>query len=227
MYLVLDLETTSNIIKDRVGNPFYNFILCYGLKYERSILTEGCLISKASDTMPNKWLERVDIIIGHNIKYDLLYLWKNEDLQKAFKHGLRIWDTQLAEYMLSGQKHRYPKLRDIAVNKYGCKERVKNIDEGFKQGLNTSNIDINLLLEDVKGDVLDTERVALSQVKQAKECGMYNLIKYQMDAVLATTEMEYNGMYINKTVFESQKQHIKSELSSRYDQLNEVIRRYW
>jgi DNA polymerase I-like protein with 3'-5' exonuclease and polymerase domains len=222
MYLIVDLETTCNDKYKRKGNPFYNTILCYGLRHQ-----DGNILSNPADTMPENWLKNVTVLIGHNIKYDLLYLWRDKELQDAFKNGLKIWDTQLAEYILSGQQHKYPALRDIAVNKYGCKERVKHIEQGFEQGLDTSQIDMKLLLEDVTNDVLDTESIALQQLKLSKENGMYNLIRAQMDSLLATTEMEYNGMFINKQVLSNRKIEIENELKLLYTNLNSIIGKYW
>lgn len=221
-YLVFDLETTCLEKYKRVANPFYNQILCYGFKYFNKDP-----IAEAKDYMPDGWLNGIKTLIGHNIKFDLLYVWRNKELQEAFKNGLTIWDTQLAEYILSGQQHKYPALRDIAVNKYDCKERVKHIEKGFEQGLDTSQMDIQLLLEDVRNDVLDTESVALQQVEKAKKLGMLNLIKAQMNGLLATTEMEYNGMFVNKQVLADRKLEIERELEHHYINLNEIVRGYW
>jgi DNA polymerase I-like protein with 3'-5' exonuclease and polymerase domains len=223
MYLVVDLETTCKERYKRKGNPFYNNILCYGFKYQNKEA-----FGKPSDNVPEGWLNGVTDLIGHNIKYDLLYLWRNRELQEAFKRGLNIWDTQLAEYILSGQQHKYPALRDIAVNKYGCKERVKHIEQGFKNGLlDTSEIPMPLLLEDVTNDVIDTEVIALEQLRKSKENGMYNLIKSQMNSLLATTEMEYNGMFINKSILKNRETEIKNQLEILYSELNQITGKYW
>ena len=230
MYLVIDLETTCLEKYKRKGNPFYNSILCIGLKYP-----DKCLALPV-DSPPKGYLidssisfghHNVKILIGHNIKYDLLYLWRNQELQEALSNGLKIWDTQLAEYILTGQRHKYAALRDIAVNKYGCKERVKNIEVNFQQGITTDQMDINLLLEDVKNDVLDTEAVALQQVKLAKQKGMYNLIKGQMDALLATTEIEYNGMFVNLEILKKQQLELETKLEQRKKDLLKIVERYW
>ncbi len=222
MYLVLDLETSCEEKHGRKGSPFFNRILCIGLKYQ-GIEAKGL----NQDYMPKGWLDKVNVLIGHNIKYDLLYLWKNEELQNAFKRGLRIWDTQLCEYMLSGQQHKYPALRDIAVRKYGCKNRVKHIEQGFEQGLDTTQIDIKLLLEDVTNDVLDTESVAITQLKLTKKEEMYTLVCAQMEGLLATTEMEFNGMYVNKDILFLNKLDLQEELHKNKVSLNTIVRLYW
>lgn len=223
MYLVLDLETTSQTKYRRVANPFYNSILCSVLKYEK----ESDTVCHSQDFISGHWLDSVDIIIGHNIKFDLLFLWKDEHLQNFLKRGGRIWCTQLCEYILSAQQHKYPKLRDIAVNKYGCKYRNKNIEEGFNKGLDTSQMDINLLIEDARNDVLDTEKIALQQLKKCKEVGLYNLVKSQMDALLATTEMEFNGFKINRNILQHNKKQLTNELITEQQHLDSIIKKLW
>lgn len=221
-YLVLDLETTSKTVKKRKGNFIYNTILCSGYKYQNKEA-----YSSDKDYITKGFLSDVNRIIGHNIKYDLLHIWRNEELQSYFKTGGQVWDTQLTEYILSGQLFKYPGLRSIAVDRYGCKERSKNL-EAYKIGkdLDTTLIPIEELLEDVQGDVLDTEQVALGQLKLCKENGMMHLVKAQMDAILATTEMEFNGMYINKKILQANKEHFVSLLEEANKNIQEIANQY-
>ena len=162
MYCVFDSETGSTEHKGRKGNPWVNKILAIGLKYQNPIGTgqyDRCLppneyiedtFALAQDYMPKGWLEGVTILIGHNIKFDLLHIWRNDELQSYLQSGGRIWDTQLAEYILTGQRAKYAALRDIATSKYGCSERTKNIEDGLKAGIMTQDMDIEDLLFDVK-----------------------------------------------------------------------------
>ncbi len=254
MYLVIDTETTMYGGFEKDSNPFYkDKILCIGLKYQktlprskegnyvvditdlykkcgynvRAIIDYDKLLCVAQDTPPIGWLENVKIIVGHNIKFDLLFLWRNHELQKFFSRGGRIYDCQLAEYLLSGQRHKYPALRNIAINKYGCKERVKNIEVSKKKGLLTQDMHIELLLEDVKNDVLDTEQVMLKQIKIAKQQQMFTLVMEQMEGLLSTCEMEFNGMFINEEIFNKNKKNLELDVASRENQLQDIIRGYW
>lgn len=237
MYLVLDIETTMYGGYERGSNPFYkDRILCIGLKYQmRGALTphRDGRSKSIRDTLfalkelQKGWLQNVTVLVGHNIKFDLLFLWENEELQDFFKRGGKIWDTQLSEYILTGQQHKYPALRDIAVNKYGCQERIKNIEVNKKKGVLTHNMDINLLLLDVKNDVLDTEQVMIKQIRLAKERGMFKLIMEQMEGLLATTEMEFNGMYCNEEILEMNKREIESELMTTEAECQQLIGDYW
>ena len=223
-YLVLDTETESKTFRGRNGSPFVNKILCIGYKW--SDIEDP--LSEDQDYIESNYFNGVDLIIMHNAKYDLLHLWKDPALHDYFKRGGKIYCSQLAEYMLSGQQYKYPKLRDIAVNIYGCKERVKNLDQ-YKIGkiLDTTLVPIEELLEDVENDVLDTEQVYLGQQKSAKEMGMTKIINAMMDGLLATTEIEYNGMYINREVFNKNKLELEEKIKTVKINLLELAERYW
>lgn len=233
-YVVLDLETTMQYGGyGRDSNPFFDKILCIGLKYDfvgqncgyrdgRSKSISDTLKTFALDYLPSGAINTKDMIIAHNAKFDLLFLWRNDEIQDFFKRGGRIFDTQLAEYIISGQRHKYPALRNIAVNNYGCKERVKHIE-----GKKTQDVDIKLLLEDVRNDVLDTEQVVLKQLKVLKQEGMFNLTLSQMDAVLATTEMEYNGMYINQDILDNNCKDLQQQLTKNQQDLESTIKKCW
>lgn len=259
MYLVLDLETTSKKVFKRVGNPFFNTIVAIGMK------TKDELYSKYiyPHTIENLKLEGITVLVGHNIKYDLLYLWEHAELQDFFKRGGQIWDTQYAEYVLSMQQEKYPALRDIATRVYGCPDRPKFIEdllfnrteEFYKEQkmlldamhnhfgetvvsrLDVINNywnyqDINelppeLVLKDVESDVLDTEQVYLKQLERAKRLGMYEMLELEMDAILATTEMEYNGLKIDKNILEENKKKLEAELKQEYTNLFTIVKDYW
>ncbi len=222
MYLALDFETGSTEFKKRKGSPWANKILCVGLKYQ-----DREPIALAQDYMPDGWLKDVNIILGHNIKFDLLHTWRDKGLQDYLVNGGKIWCTQLAQYILTGQQHKFAALRDIAVNKYNCPERTKKIEEGLKKGINTTDMDIEDLLFDVRNDVLDTESIAIQQVKRAKETGMFKLIQQQMEALLATTEMEYNGMFIDRKIFNSNKEALDVTRDDIKDRLNKQLMDKW
>ena len=221
-YLVIDLETSAKAVYEKVANNFYNKILCIGLKYK-----DKEPIALPQDYPPKGWLDGVKTLIGHNLAFDLKFLWRNEELQDFFRRGGRIWCTAAAEFIISKQEHKFPKLREIAVNKYGCKFREKHIEKLFESGLDTSEGDIKLLLEDVTNDILDTESIALQQVKIAKEQGTFNLIVARMDSLLATVEMEFNGIKVDMEIFNRNKKQLEDELEHYKKELDILVKKYW
>lgn len=123
-YLTLDLETGFKEEYGRKGNPFINPIVAIGLCSSGEAHSEYIYPNKLKKLIIDE-----DVIVLHNAGFDLLYLWGLEDLQNFFRLGGKIWCTQFAEYLLTGQQSKFAALRDIAVNKYGCPEREKKMEK--------------------------------------------------------------------------------------------------
>lgn len=222
-YVVLDLETITKEHLGRTASFLVNDIVAVGFKHQN----EKQARSYYKSGVEFQEIKFINVLVGHNIKFDLLYLWKYEEFQDYLARGGKIWCTQLAEYILSGQQHKYPALRDIAVNKYGCKEREKVMEKYWDQGICTSQIPEELVRYDVENDVLDTEKVMLGQIKLLKKDGMFNLALEMMEGLLATTEMEYNGIYINQEIMNKNQQTLEKELEVLYTDVNKLAEGYW
>jgi len=224
-YLVFDTEFSIKQYYDRVGNWLYNPLVAIGLKSSNEVQPHSKWI------YPDKIKEFIvdeDVLIGHNLKVDLLYMWGLESLQDAFSKGLRVWDTSVAHYMLSGQRDKYPALRDIAVRCYGLKERDKLMESYWDKDIDTMDIPQEIVLNDVENDVLDTEAIYLQQVEQAKKKGMYELIHtHAGDTLCGIIECEYNGMKIDRKILGKNRKELERELEESTKLLLPYIERYW
>lgn len=233
-YLVLDIENNnSKKFKRSAGHFLYDEIVAIGLKYADYGLNEqdtgraNGLLGIYSCNLPTNTFSCVKLLIGHNIKHDLLFLWRDKQLQDWLRNGGKIWDTQLVEYILTSQQSQYAALRDIAITKYMCADREKLMEKYWETGTKTSDIPMEIVLEDVKNDVLDTEQIFLQQYEQVKARGLLPLIESEMDALLGTCEIEFNGMYINKDIMyanwdklEKEQQSLLNEIKQKFGDIN-------
>ncbi len=236
-YICLDLETTTKTSHKRTANPLDsdNKIIAIGSKLPGEEAHAEYVNYTVYDPDygygpgVQDFETRQEIIVGHNIKFDLLYLWKYKGVQKFIKEGGKIWDTQLAEYYLTGQQTRWYdcSLRNLAVNKYGCQERQKKMEEYWDKGIDTSEIPKELVLEDVLNDVLDTEQIYLQQLEEAQKLNMLPLLKTVMNELLTTTEIEYNGMYIDRQIFDKNKGQLEQELIKAEEEFIKLVKGYW
>lgn len=236
-YCICDLEVDNRIAYKRKASPWHNEIVAAGFKYGDTGLDERDVgrfvggpiaVYNPQEVLQEKWLNRVDLLVGHNIKFDLLYTWKYKYFQDWLKVGGQIFDTSVAEYMITGQQHKYPKLRDIAVNKYGCPKRIKHLDNLLFENKNSqyklvSELPEELVLEDVRNDVIDTEQVFLQQLEIMERMKILPLFKGEMDALLATTEMEWNGIYCNRRVLEEHETKLEQRVQHLKHQLLEKV----
>lgn len=217
-YAVLDLETSiknrgENAIGKNKSSPYHTG-------------NDICYLGVLADDEIGTWRGAIDykplakLLVGQNLKFDLLYMMSRYPSFKAWMKEGSIWCTQLAEYILSGQTELWAKLGDTKIKtkkeaertglpigtitkqglatKYGGEDKDDRLAEFWDNNVDTEDIDPDIVIPYLEGDLKNTEIVFLAQVKEAKKRGILNLMKTQMDALLATTEMEFNGMEFDK-----------------------------
>ncbi len=222
-YKVYDLETQTHIYKKRKASPWHpdNYIVAAGWKNQGDLKCSWEYWEKQGKhyiTIEDD----ITCLVGFNLKFDLLWQWDNPDLIAFFKRGGIIWDCQYAEYLLSGQdpKYHYCSLDQIA-EKYGGTKKIDEVKILWEAGVQTSDINKDLLIDYLVGteeeernggDIGNTEKAFLGQIKRAKKLGMMKAIKSRMDGLCALVEMEWNGLQIDKD--EAKKQF--KELRAKY-----------
>lgn len=207
-YGVIDLET--NILNNSYGpnkaawfHPKNGIVV--GQINTKSTTDLGAGVWKFSSQAPTslsvlgRIFPQIDFLVGHNIKFDLLYIRKfyNELYCEFIKRGGYVWDTQVVEYILSGQEKKYPSL-DYCSEKYGGTLKPDTIKEYWQNGIDTADIPRGELEAYLNGDVENTETVFLAQMERVEAMGLMPLVSSQMEALLALVEIEYNGMYYAK-----------------------------
>lgn len=225
-YLILDLECDIKSIYGRKSHFRHNDIVSIGTKSPDQGQYKWVYGDK-SEEFRGKFKIEQDILVGHNLKYDLLYLWNLKGFQEFLSRKGQIWCTMTAEYYLSGQQSKYAGLRELAVNKAGCQERPKLMEEYWSQGVTTSEIDKSIVLQDLRQDVLDTEQLYLKQIEESQKLNMTGFIQSEMELLLATIEMEFNGFKINQQVLENNKKELEIKKEQVLTDLNTKIRNYW
>ena len=109
-FVALDVETTLNGNGDvGLAHPMCpdNHVVLYGIgdTYHQQVVTSP---SKVYGFI--RGLSTAPIVCGHNLSFDLMYSYKEDLWLKACLQGSLIWDTQLAEYILSGQDRKSTRL---------------------------------------------------------------------------------------------------------------------
>ena len=196
MNLVVDLETTIRCpVGNSSGNPMWrgNKVIAAGGQIVGG--TIGLSYDKEGlDLIPIRNLcDAASLVIGHNVKFDLLYIYR--DTSNTLP---RIWDTQLAAYLLSGQRHLYASLDELTKEYVGVHAlKDDKIKAYWKSGMDTPDIPREELMEYLKGDVENTVSIFEQQWAEAEGLDILPLMLTQMDALRATIEMNRNGMCVN------------------------------
>lgn len=219
-YTTFDIETTTKLAFKRKASPFVddNWTVLVGWKKKGDLpgQVHKHYFGKARPFAG--WLKPIlagtRLLVGFNIKFDLLHALQdaeNLELWMAYvAGGGMVWDCQLAEYLLQGmtQENHWLSLDDVSA-RYGGDLKVDEVKALWNAGVNTPDIDPELLDRYLcggndefgdfkKGDVENTELIALAQIKRARECGQMNSLLLNMGSLLCSIEMERNGMYVDK-----------------------------
>lgn len=146
-------------------------------------------------------LDKTTILIGANAKYDLA--WFNR-YGLRLSHLCRIFDVQLAYYIITNQQHQYPSLDDIAEHFKVAKKLDVVKEEYWNKGLDTDEVPYEILTEYLKQDLEVTAQAYLSLKEQLKILSyeMNQLIKMSMLDLVVLSDIEKNGILLdlNKSI---------------------------
>ena len=198
-FVAIDVETTLNGNEDvGLAHPMHPdnravaFGVCNSMSYDDPYTTYDVEMFeyKLSTLSPDV------ILCGHNISFDLMYLYKISTNLKYELQRRPIWDTQLAEYILSAQQTKFASLDELSV-KYGLPIKDDGIKKYFAAGLGSDKIPPKELMPYLERDVQNTVHIALRQYQRAIAQKQLPLMLSQMEALHATTEMQFNGLHID------------------------------
>ena len=199
-FVAIDVETTLNGNEDvGLAHPMHPdnravaFGVCNSMSYDDPYTTYDVEMFeyKLSTLSPDV------ILCGHNISFDLMYLYKMSTDLKYELQRRPIWDTQLAEYILSAQQTKFASLDELSV-KYGLPIKDDGIKKYFAAGLGSDKIPPKELMPYLERDVQNTVHIALRQYQRAIAQKQLPLMLSQMEALHATTEMQFNGLHVDK-----------------------------
>lgn len=222
--VTIDLETSIKRSFKRLGNPF---------DPDNQIVYVGWAVGKEGDPlmqrfsekgMPAGWFAAMlrkywpALLIGINIKYDLLYLLRHQVDLEAYMEwvvaGGNVWDGQLVEYLLNGMGQADHMLSmDELAPRYGGNVKFDEVKALWKDGVDTRDIDPDLIkryligtksVDDTgavsweHGDIGNTRLIFEGQYARARAAGQVKSILMNNGSLLCTIEMERNGMAVDK-----------------------------
>lgn len=202
--VVIDCETSiknrgENAIGSSKASPFYihNSIVMLGMSTLKLIGNEYRSKYGSVAVYDTKKVHLVfnnaEYLVGCNIKFDLLYLMKSSLINLV---DLCVWDVMIVEYLITGQQSKFASLDKLAT-KYGGTLKDDKIKEYWNNDVDTEDIPEEELKPYLISDVKNTELIFSKQYQKVLEMGLLPLVLAQMDALVATTLMEYNGMHFD------------------------------
>jgi DNA polymerase I-like protein with 3'-5' exonuclease and polymerase domains len=135
-------------------------------------------------------IANVDTIVGFNLKYDLHWL-RRYGIEIPRK--VKVWDCQLAEFILSRQTKSYPSLEHAcATRKVPLK--LGTLNHYIDLGIDVDGIPLPELTEYLEGDLISTEELCLKQIDLIEQGGYWELFDLHCQDLLVLADMEWNGL---------------------------------
>ena len=134
MKLTLDVENTTTKRDGKLHlDPF---------EPNNRLVMVGCLTDQGKEYLfrdnfdgVQELLDQATILIGHNIAYDLMWIW-----ECGFKYDGPVFDTMLGEYILQRGLKEPLHLRDCAIRYDLDTKKEDTLKNYFAKGYNTDEI---------------------------------------------------------------------------------------
>jgi len=234
MKIILDVENTTTKRDGKLHlDPFEpdNSLTLVGvqdwLESESSVFVfdhnEKVITDDDADKRLQRVLDNTTLLIGHNLQYDLQWLWGC-----GFKYDGEIFDTMLGAYILQrGQKG--------SVSLENCAERynleVKKSDtlkDYFRRGFQTNEIPLDELSEYLRQDLAVTKDLywkLMEEYDKPEGKTLDKVLDVSNKVCKSLAKMYMRGFAIDKDVLEEVKQDFETELREIEERLQSQVKR--
>lgn len=160
-----------------------------------------------------------EFICGFNIKFDLHWC---RNLGIKIPAHVKVWDCQLAEFILSGQEARFASLKDTYAS-YGMNGAKSTlIEEYWAAGIDTDQIPPKVLEERGIGDVVPLKQLMQIQYELLTP-KQRQLVWLEGEDLKALADAEYNGVLFDVGQARKELESLGHSLSSVNDSLNKFL----
>ena len=166
-----------------------------------------------------EFISLCDTVVGFNFKYDLHWL-KRYGIDVS---NLRVWDCQIAQFVIECQTNKYPSL-DGAAEYWGLGKKLDIIKTQYwDKGLDTTEVPWDILYEYAAKDVELTREVYKAQKEYlADKPKMHKLITLDCLDLLVLQEMEQNGLKYDVEESLAKANELKGRINVLYSELDSI-----
>lgn len=204
--MIRAVDTESTIWNK--GNPYdlRNFLVCYSVADDR-----GCSATRIDQPGSIDNLQHLcdgsSLIVGFNFKFDAHWL-----IKYGVKFNTPVWDVQLAEFIISKQKSKFPSLNQTC-ERYGIQLKHDVVaTEYWEKGINTDEVPWEILSEYAAHDAYITLQCYYKQIELMTPAQIM-LCKMQCIDLLILREMEGNGLLYDEQLCNKRSMEVDDQIS--------------
>ena len=225
MKLILDVENTVTKRGDKMHlDPF---------EKDNQLIMVGCITEDGKEYLFHhetgfdglqELLDKTTILIGHNLPYDLMWLW-----ECGFKYDGDIFDTLLVEYiLLRGQKKSLS--LEACAERYNLNTQKKDtLKEYFKKGLGVDAVPKEELALYCSADINATKELSdelYKQLNSDEHRGLVNTVNHTNRVAITLAHIYKRGFNVDteslkqvQSEFEKEKVDVEKRLSYQVKKL--------
>jgi DNA polymerase I-like protein with 3'-5' exonuclease and polymerase domains len=183
-----------------------------------------------------KLLNEADVIIGHNLPFDLSYIYHTSEFQDFLKRGGQIWDTQVAEYLMSGQRHSFASLAELQLIYLNKKIKESRISALFAKGIGADKIVARapthkrlfaLYEKYALSDGITTLQIFQKQFVKAKSLNILDVIKLYNNYLLTLTVVMNTGIPVDLEKCQKTLRDFKLKSVTYLEEATNLISNLW
>jgi len=223
MKLTLDVENTTTKRDGKLHlDPF---------EPSNKLVMVGCLTDQGKEYLfrdnfdgVQELLDQATILIGHNIAYDLMWIW-----ECGFKYDGPVFDTMLGEYILQRGLKEPLHLRDCAIRYDLDTKKEDTLKNYFAKGYNTDEIPADELSYYLSADLHATQQLAdaiYKKLNTPEYSELMNSVILTNKVCVTLAKIYKNGFKVDKDAldkvrveFEQEKQDIEKRLKQQVQNL--------
>ena len=233
MKIVLDVENTTTKRDGKLHlDPFEpdNSLTLVGvqdwLSDENTVFVfdhkEKTIKDDESDKKLQRVLDNTTLLIGHNLQYDLQWLWAC-----GFKYEGEIFDTMLGEYVLQRGQKESVSLENCAIRYNLDMKKSDTLKDYFRRGFQTDEIPLEELSEYLRQDLMVTKALYWRLMEEYDRPESKSLIKVRdvtNQVCKALTRMYMNGFKIDNKALQTVRSDFEEELIAIERRLQDQVR---
>lgn len=159
-------------------------------------------------------------IVAHNIKFDLLWLLHCG----ICINDLRVYCTQVVEYILRKQQVSRGSLTLAQLSKdYNISDKIDVVKSFWESGYETDEIPASILVPYCEQDTINTLAIYQRQVPKILSSGLLELCTLQCEMSKVLSQVEFNGLYLNKEALESYAGEYGEEIADLDRRLTHIV----
>ena len=226
MKLTLDVENTTTKRDGKLHlDPF---------EPDNKLVMVGCLTDQGNEYLYNmdrggtphveiqELLDQATILIGHNIAYDLMWLWES-----GFRYDGPVYCTMLTEYILQRGLKEPLHLKDCA-ERYDLETKKQDtLKQYFAKGYATDEIPRDELSEYLSADLRATQQLCDAQYKKLNSeqyAGLMDSVILTNKVTVTLANMYRNGFKVDQNKLNEVRQEFEQEKKDIEERLNKQVR---